>query len=338
MEKKMKRNFIIFAVYIAMMAVILGSCSKPKTDSSAAAPAAAVPAKPALSGQLSIGTATMGGAYYPFGQAIANLVTQYSGGLQMTPEVTGGAVENCLLVIKGDVDIGITNENHAYAAVNGLEPFVTTKGDLNIVARLYPSVLHIMVPENSPINTISDLKGKRLAVGPAGGGTLAPLEATFKAYGMSISDIVPSYLAFNDGFTQLADGNVDAALQLSGYPAAAVMEYIATKQIKFVNISSDKFDTMLKENPYFTKVTVPADTYKMKKDGTAIGICNVLIVRPEANEDIVYAITACIFDHIDEFRAANANANDVHIKTAANASIPVHPGALKYYREKKVIQ
>jgi len=280
----------------------------------------------------------MGGAYYPFGQAIANLVTKYSGGMQMTPEVTGGAVENCRLVIKGDVDIGITNENHAYAAVKGLEPFVNAKGDLNVVARLYPSVFHIMVPESSPINSITDLKGKRLAVGPAGGGTLAPLEAIFKAYGMKITDIVPSYLAFNDGFTQLADGNVDAALQLSGYPATAIMEYTATKPVKFVNVGDDKFDSILKENPYFTKVTVPASAYKTKKDGITIGIANVLIVRPDAKEDVVYAITACMFDHIDEFRAANANAKDVDIKTAANASIPIHPGALKYYREKKVIQ
>ena len=321
----MKKRFLICVMALAL---VLAACGNKKQDT-AAKPAE----KPALSGQLSIGTGPMGGAYYPFGQTIANLVSQYSGGLQMAPEVTGGAVENCRLVISGDVDISLTNENFAYAVVNGLEPFTNMKTDINVIARLYPSVLHIMVPERSSINTIDQLKGKRLAVGLAGGGTLTPLEATFKAYGMSMSDIVPSYIAYNDGFTQMADGNVDAALSLSGFPAAAVMEYTATNQVKFVNIGDDKFNDILKVNPYFSKIIVPADTYKMRNDGIAIGIANVLIVRADAKEEVVYAITACIFDHLDEFVAANANAKDVHLKAASEASVTIHPGAARYYKE-----
>lgn len=301
---------------------------------STAGAAAAGAASGTLSGQLSIGTASMGGAYYPFGQAIANLVTQYSGGLTMTPEVTGGAVENCRLVASGDVDIGLTNENHAYAAVNGTDPF-TEKSDLNVVARLYPSVLHIIVPEDSPINSIADLKGKRVAVGPSGGGTIAPLEAAMKAYGLTIDDIVPSYLSYSDGFTQLSDGNVDVALALAGYPASAVMEFSTTKAVKFVNIDEDKFDSIIENDPYFNKVVVPADTYGMKEDGVAIGINNVLIVRSDMNENLVYAITASIFDHLDEFAAANANAKDVTIETAREASVTIHPGAQKYFDEHK---
>ena len=325
----MKRKSYLIMILVLSLVFALSACSKKEGTSSNAGSAA--PSKP-LSGQLSFGAGPMGGAYYPFGQTIANLVTKHSGGLVMTPEVTGGAIENARLVIKKDVEISITNENHAYAAVNGLAPF-EEKNNITVIGRMYPSVLHIMVPADSKINSIADLKGKRVAVGSAGGGTIFPFEAAFATYGMTMKDIVPSYISYNDGFLQLADGNVDAALSLSGYPAAAVMEYTATKSIKFVNIDDSKFDSIIKTNPYFSRVVVPAATYNMPADGVAIGISNVLIVHSDADNDIVYAITKSIFDNLPEFVSANANAKDVSIATAKKASIATHPGAQKYFDE-----
>ena len=285
--------------------------------------------------QMNIGTASMGGAYYPFGQAIANLVTKYSGNLVITPEVTGGAVENCRLLDNGDIDIGLTNENYAYAAVNAVEQFAGKKIDLNVIGRFYPSILHIMTLEGSSINSIADLKGKRVAVGPAGGGAEAPLAAVFKAYGMTIADVTASYLSYNDGFTQLADGNVDVALALAGYPTSAVMEISATQKVKFINIEDDKMGAIIAESPYFAKVVIPPSLYNTAKEGVVVGINNVLIVRADMEEDVAYAITKSIFDHLEEFAAANANAKDTTIDSARNASVTIHPGAQKYYDEHK---
>lgn len=334
MKKTPCSLFILALALVISLSACGGAGSEASTPEGESSAAPASSSETGLSGQLTIGTASMGGAYYPVGQAIANLVTQYSGGLNMTPEVTGGAVENCRLVSDGDVDIALTNENHAYAAVHGQEPF-TEKAELSVVARLYPSVLHIMVPEDSAINSIEDLKGKRVAVGPAGGGTIAPLEAVFKAYGMTLSDIVPSYLSYSDGFTQLSDGNVDVALALAGAPASAVMEFSTTKAVKFINVDEEKFASIIEENPYFNKVVVPADTYGMQADGVAIGINNVLIVRPDADEEIIYTVTANIFDHLEEFADANANAKDISKATALGSSVDMHPGAQRYFDEQK---
>ena len=310
------------AVFMMLTAATIGVSACGTNDTAKAAPQ-----------QLNIGTASMGGAFYPFGQGIANLDTQYADGLTMTPEVTGGAVENCRLVSSKEVDFALTNENHAYAATMGEEPF-EEKENLCVVARLYPSVLHIIVPEDSDINSIEDLKGKRIAVGPAGGGTIAPLEAVFEEYGMTAEDMVPSYLSYSDGFTQLADGNVDAALALSGYPASAVMEYSSTKTVKFVNIDDDKFEAIMEKRPYYNKVEIPADVYKMKEPGLALGINNVLITRPDMDEEVVYKVTSSLFVHLEEFQETNATAKMVSIENAVGSSVEMHPGARRYFDEK----
>lgn len=283
--------------------------------------------------ELLMGTASMGGAFYPVGQGIANLVTKYSGAYSMVPVVTGGAVENPRLIDSGDVDFAITNANIAYFAFMGTAPY-TKKLAISSVASLYPSVLHMAVLANSSINDFGDLKGKRVAVGPAGGGTLDILKVLLEEYGMTIKDITPSYLAYGDGFSEMSDGNVDAAFALSGYPASAVMQTVATKAIKFITIQPAKLESIIKKYPYYTDITVTKDTYKTQKDAVMIGVQNVLIVRKDLSVDLVYAITKALFDNLPEFAAANANAKQIDIKKAAQVPTPLHAGAEKYYAGK----
>jgi len=283
--------------------------------------------------ELLMGTASMGGAFYPVGQGIANLVTKYSGNFSMVPVVTGGAVENPRLIDSGDVDFAITNANIAYFAYTGTAPY-TKKLNIASVASLYPSVLHMAVPANSSINDFGDLKGKRVAVGPAGGGTLDILKVLLDEYGMTIKDITPSYLAYGDGFSEMSDGNVDAAFALSGYPASAVMQTVATKAIKFITVQPAKLESIIKKFPYYTDITVTKDVYKTQKDAVLIGVQNVLIVKKDMSADTVYAITKALFDNLPEFAAANANAKQIDIKKAAPVPPPLHPGAEKYFASK----
>ncbi len=283
--------------------------------------------------ELLIGTASMGGAFYPMGQGIANLVNKYSNSYSMTPIVTGGAVENPRLIDAGEVDFAITNANLAYFAWAGTAPY-TKKMNISSVASLYPSVMHMAVLANSPINDFGDLKGKRVAVGPAGGGTIDILKVLLDEYGMTLKDITPSYLAYADGFSELSDGNVDAAFALSGYPASAVMQIIATKQIKFITIQPAKLESILKKYPYYTDITVSKDVYKTQKDAIMLGVQNVLIAKKDLPVDMVYAITKAVFDNLPEFAAANANAKQIDLKKASQVPTPLHPGAEKYFSQK----
>lgn len=335
------KRFLFCALAVAML-LALAACGPTATPTpTPAQPTAgpteniptAKPTDPAVSGAFNIATASIGGAFYPFGQEIANLVNKYSGGLNMTPEVTGGAAENPRLIASGDCDFAITNENVAVYAVEGTNGY-DKPIELMGLGRLYPSVFHIVSLQGSGITEFADLKGKRVAVGPAGGGTMVILEQLFEYYDISISDFTPSYLPYSDGFTQLADGNVDAAVALGGYPASAVLECANTKAIQLISIKDEIWTKFLKDYPYYSKTLVTKDYYKTPADVNLIGIPNVLVCGPDIDDDVVYMVCKSIFENIPEFQAANANARDLEVEGASLSSIPFHPGAIRYFAEK----
>lgn len=284
--------------------------------------------------ELRIGTASQGGAFYPVGQAIATLVTKHGEGLTMVPVVTQGSVQNPRLVHSGEVEIAITNNNLAVLANKGAGAYQKS-GAMNLrgIGTLHYSILHMMTLADSPIETVADLKGKRVAVGPAGGGTIPFLNQVLGLYGMTIEDITPSFLSYNDGFSQLADGNVDAAFALSGYPAGAVMQAQANKKLKYVKLSDDKMTEALTKYPNYGNVIVPKDVYGTAEDGSVLGVANMLIVDAGMTDDVAYRITRAIYGHMDEFRAANALANQIDPAKARDVKIPLHPGAAKFFAQ-----
>lgn len=282
--------------------------------------------------EMRIGTASQGGAFYPVGQAIATLVTKHGEGLSMVPVVTEGSVQNPRLVKSGEVEIAITNNNLAVLANKGAGPYAKG-GAMNLrgIGALHPSILHMMTLADSSIETAGDLKGKRVAVGPAGGGTIPFLNQVLGLYGLTIEDITPSFLSYNDGFSQLADGNVDAAFALSGYPAGAVMQAQANKELKHIKIDADKMAEALKKYPNYDNVIVPKDIYGTAEDGSVLGVANVLIVDAGMSDDVAFRITRSIYGNMDEFRAANALAKQIEPERSKSLKIPLHPGAAKFF-------
>lgn len=289
---------------------------------------------PAMAEELRIGTASLGGAFYPIGQGISNLVNNYAeGDISMVPVVTGGSVQNPRLVESGEVEIAITNNNLAKLAIEGKGPYSAGALDIKAVAALHPSVLHMITLEGSDIETFEDLAGKRVAAGPAGGGTLGFLNFLLPIHDMTVDDITPSFLSYADGFSQLTDGNVDAALALSGYPAGAVMQAAAGAQLKYIGFSEGKLDEALGQNAAFSAVTIPADVYGTQADGTVIGVNNMLIAPSGADADTIEAIVRAVFDNLDEFKAENANAKQIDPEASKSLSIPLHEGAARYFGE-----
>ena len=187
--------------------------------------------------------------------------------------------------------------------------------------------------EGSDIETFEDLKGKRVAVGPAGGGTLGFLNFLLPLHDMDVGDITPSFLSYSDGFSQLTDGNVDAALALSGFPAGAVMQAGAGAKLKYITFSEGKLEEALERNAAFESVTIPADVYDTESDGTVIGVSNMLIAPTDADPDMIEAIVTAVFDHLDEFKAENANAKQIDPDESKSLSIPLHEGAARYFGE-----
>lgn len=290
---------------------------------------------PVIAEEHRIGTASLGGAFYPIGQSISNLVNKYAGDdISMVPVVTGGSVQNPRLIHSKEVEIAITNNNLAVLATKGIGPYKKTgKIDMSAVAALHPSVLHMIVLADSDIKTIEDLKGKKVAVGPAGGGTLGFLNFLLPLHDMEMDDMTPSFLSYSDGFSQLTDGNVDAAFALSGYPAGAVMQASAGNKLKFISFSEGKLDSAIAKNSAFKAVTIPADVYGTATDATVIGVNNMLIAPNSMSADVVEKIVAAVYDHLDEFKAENANAKQIDPAMSLNLAIPLHEGAARYFNK-----
>ena len=308
--------------------------SKLRLNFCAAALGLALSATAAGAEELRIGTASQGGAFYPIGQAIATLVNKHADGLTMVPIVTQGSVQNPRLVTKREVDVGITNNNLAVLANKGVAMYKKSgKMKLQAIGSLHFSVLHMMTLGSSSISGIADLKGKRVAVGPAGGGTIVFMKQVLGMHGMTLKDITPSFLSYADGFSQLADGNVDAAFALSGYPAGAVMQARANKSLKFIKIADDVMTSALAKYKNYNRVVIAKDVYKTASDGVALGVNNMLVVDAGMDADKVYKITKAIYDNMDEFRAGNAHAKQIVPSKSLSLRIPLHPGAARYFKK-----
>ncbi|MGI9421586.1 MAG: TAXI family TRAP transporter solute-binding subunit [Hyphomicrobiaceae bacterium] len=284
--------------------------------------------------ELRIGTASQGGAFYPLGQAIASVVNKHAEGLTMVPVVTQGSVQNPRLVTRKEVDLGITNNNLAVFANKGAAMYKKGgKMNLRALGSLHFSILHMMTLESSSINTIGDLKGKRVAVGPAGGGTIPFLKQVLGLHGLTIKDITPSFLSYSDGFSQLADGNVDAAFALSGFPAGAVMQARANKGLKFIGFADGVFDKALAKYKNYNRVVVAKDVYRTPNDGVVLGVNNMLVVDAGMDAEKAFKITKAIYDNMDELRAGNAHAKQIVPKKSLTLRIPLHPGAERYFKK-----
>jgi len=285
---------------------------------------------------LRIGTASLGGAFYPMGQSISNVVTKHAGNdITMVPIVTGGSVQNPNLIASGEVEIAITNNNLAVLALNGKGPYTKAGAiDIGAVAALHPSVLHMMVLADSDIKTFEDLEGKRVAVGPAGGGTLGFVNFLMPLHGMSIDDITPSFVSYSDGFSQLTDGTVDAALALSGYPAGAVMQATAGADLRFISFSDGKLEEAIAANGAYVPVEINPDVYGTAESGTVIGVNNMLVAPNTLDAALVQAVTAAIFDNLDELKSENANARQIDPAMSTQLAIPLHVGAQAYFDSK----
>lgn len=284
--------------------------------------------------ELRIGTASQGGAFYPVGQAVSTLVGKYVDGMTLVPVVTQGSVQNPKLVDRGEVDVGITNNNLAVFANKGVAMYKKDGAmKLRGLGALHYSVLHLITLGDSDIETVADLKGKKIAIGPAGGGTIPFAKQVLEMHGLSVDDITPSFLSYSDGFSQLADGNVDAAFALSGYPASAVMQARVNRDLKFIKLAPGVIDTALNKYTNYNKVIIDKSVYDTAEEGVALGVNNILFVRADMKDETAYQIAKAVYGHLDEFRELNAHAGQIDLDDSKKLKIPLHDGAALFHNE-----
>lgn len=286
---------------------------------------------------LNIATGGTAGTYYPLGGALAELLNQNIKGMNASAQSTGASVANVNMLKDGSVDIAFIQNDIAYYAANGKEMFKDNKVEnIRGIAALYPETVQFVTTADKGIKSIADLKGKKVAVGASGSGAEANARQILGAYGLTYDDIDVQYLSFGEAADALKDGNVDVGVVVAGFPTAAIQDLAANKSAALVNIDAEHADKLMKQYPYFTKITVPKGTYPgQEEDVNTVAVKCVIVTTDKLSDDLGEQIVKAIYEHLDRMKAAHAVGKYITKDTALEGmSIKMNAGAEKYLKAK----
>lgn len=292
--------------------------------------------QPAETVFINIGTGGTAGTYYPLGGAMAEILKANIPGVNATAESTGASSANINMLNQGEIELALVQNDVSYYADLGIELF-QEQGKiegLKAIATLYPEVCQIITTKNTGITSVADFAGKRIAVGAAGSGVEANARQILAAYGLGYEDIKPQYLSFAEAAAGLKDGNIDAGFITAGTPTSAVLDLSAQNQVVLISIDDAIADQLVEEYPFYTKVVIPADVYNTDADVNTLAVKAMLATTDKMSEEMAYNITKAIFENLDKLAAAHTAGKLISLDTAQEGiSIPLHPGAEKYFNE-----
>ncbi len=284
---------------------------------------------------ISIGTGGTGGVYYPYGGALAEIWTQHVPNVQAVAEVTGASVENVKLANRGETVIGEIMGDVAYEAYHGLGRFNGKPQKIVAMFMMYPNVFHVVTLKKSNITKLSDLKGKKVSVGSPGSGTEYMSSLVLTALGIPYSSFQVKRLSFVENANALRDGTIDVGIWCVGPPTSSIMDLATTHKIRIIPFSKEEVQKVISKYKYYSPYVLPAGTYAgVDKDVLTLSVWNVAICYRELPDDLVYKLTKAVFEHRNYLEKVYPGAKETTPENAVKYSpIPLHPGAVKYYRE-----
>jgi TRAP transporter TAXI family solute receptor len=284
---------------------------------------------------LTLGTASVGGTYFVYGQAWASLVSDKIG-VPINTQQTQGPNQNIILIQNKNIELGMTTMGVALQAWNGQGDW--TKGqqmrDIRALFPMYDTPFHFVVLRRSGITSVAQLAGKRVGVGPRAGtpGTYYPL--MFQALG--IKDVTIRNGQGSDMASQLADGLIDCFAFAAGLPIAAYSELEATNDVVFFSFTPQEIEKLRQAFPELSPAEIPAGTYKsMRETQPTVGVFNFAICQKDLPDTLAHAIVKAVHDNHDAMVRGHAAAKEtVPENVSKNTFLPFHQGAARYYRER----
>ena len=279
--------------------------------------------------RLTFGTGGTAGTYYSYGGVLAQYITNNTD-TKVTAVSTGGSKANLQSVQDGDFQLGFVQSDVMAYAWNGVRAFEQDGAthDFRTLGGLYAETVQLFTMDPD-IKTVADLKGKSVSIGAGNSGVYFNALDVLNAGGITLDDIHPQYLSFEDSKESLKDGKIDAAFAVAGAPTTAITELATTNGVYLINIDGEVRDTILNSCPYYTTYQIPAGTYPGQDEPV-----ETIVVSESLDDDIVYDMTAAIFDHADEIASENAKGAELSLENATTGmTIPFHEGAARYYAE-----
>ncbi|MBA4536306.1 TAXI family TRAP transporter solute-binding subunit [Bacillus aquiflavi] len=314
-------------IAILIMVLLVMGCSSEKTAQK----------EGSLKGEyITILTGGSSGVYFPLGGTLAKLYQEKLSAVA-TSQSTAASAENATKLNQKKAEVGFLMGDTALDAYKGIDSFEQTGAQKNLrsIAALYPNYLQIATIKNRNITSITELKGKRLAVGAPGSGTEISAKRVLEAYDMTYDDVKVDYLSFAEGIDGMKNGTVDAVVISSGIPNSGLLELATTEEVVILEIEEENIHKINGKYPSFFSTIIPEGTYAgQEQDVNTIGVYNVLLTHKDVSENTVYLMTKTMFEHIEELKDTHHAAKDIDVnKARENLPAPLHPGAEKYFTE-----
>jgi TRAP transporter TAXI family solute receptor len=315
----MKRGFIVTLAALAALGVT-GAIAQQRT--------------------IAIGTGGTGGVYYPIGGALANLLSKQMPNMQATAQVTGGSVDNLKLIGSGQSEIGFSMADAAVDALNGEDKFKGNKVNLRTLMVLYPNIMHVVSIEGTGVNTMADLKGKRVSTGAPGSATEVMAFRVIEAAGLDKDkDMKRERLSVAESVNAIKDRKIDAFFWVGGLPTAGVTDLGATPGVKIKMIDHTEVVAKMnaKYNNLYAPAVIKAGTYPgQTTDNKVSAVWNILVTNDKMSDKDAYDIVKLIVEKKADLVAVHKDAESFSVENQikSNSPVPWNAGAVKYFVEK----
>ena len=296
---------------------------------------------------INLGTAGITGVYYPVGAAICKLTQreaqQEGKKITCSPEATGGSIFNLNALANGNINVAIVQSDWQATAYNGAGLFAD-KGPNNKLRTLFSmqeETYTIIARKDANITKWEDLRDKRLNIGAPGSGESVNTRALMNLYGWKDSDFaLVSELKASEHAEALCDNRIDAFVYVVGNPNASIQEAATTCDVVVVPITGPQIDKMVADNPYYTKAQVPGGIYRGNPNPTdTFGVKAVLTATTDLPDDVAYIIAKGVFENLEQLKKVHQTLNKLTAEGMLQGfTAPIHPGALKYYKERGLIK
>ncbi len=340
---------IVSLLLATTMALSLAACSpsQPK-PSEAAQPSAAAESQPGGSGgsgvaldtytRLTMSSASIGGALYTWGASMGAILSENVENLELTNEASNGPAANLGLVASGQSDIGVVTDSVAYEAYTATGDY-EGEGDkyTNIRAMYvsYPSALQIFTIKGSGITKLEDLQGARIGFGPSGSSGDLIGHNILKVLGIEAG--TETFLGWTDTIDNLKDGLIDVCVDVGGYPHSSRQELEATNEVVYIELTQEQLEKVNEAYPYYKIGDIPQDTYKyLTDDYSTLMMWYDVICADTMDENLVYTIAKASYDSVEDLAAVSSLAQFLYPENLEYCSIPLHPGAIKYFEEMNI--
>ncbi len=294
-------------------------------------------------GNMQLGTGSTGGTYYPLGQEIATTLNNNVEGyddFDMSAVSSGASVDNIVSIFQGEMDMGMTVHLPALDSLTGDGDFEGVEIDnFGFMGHIYPEVMQIVTPEGSGVESVEDLEGASIAIGPPGSGTQAAARLVLEAYGLEEGDYDEFEEDFGDAQGRIQDGQLDASFGLLGLPAGGIEELAASADVDLVPLSDEAVD-YVEENSGYAGFSIPADSYDfLDEDVQAITAYAIMVGSTDTiDEDLGYEITRAMFEHADEIAHPQGESMTIEDALLGSDGLPMHPGAERYFEEEGLLE